>query len=304
MRLHQQSLGKYKNIAGFLTETKGGPIFSAETIEAILKATIENGENRVTAVRRALNTRFSQNFSVGEVSVFLEVLDNVNNLSPGLLLKERVNIKYGNGASGIVSVDFKGQNARNLEENFRSIMESRDKSLSDSVRAIREGEIRATKRLDDGKGRFQKVFGDVQLSGDDGIYLPPKALSKKEKNATIDKYLTLGDTSDIRLTFVDSVYTNGVTVPEDARSILVVEAEKVEKYLRQALLEYISRQELNDLMIAVNLRPHQKGGGEFGIFLRSRDQVTPEIQSKVLKVLEQKNIHPEFIDLSGPNPAR
>jgi hypothetical protein len=101
------------------------------------------------------------------------------------------------------------------------------------------------------------------FSGDDGIYMPQ--LDKWKAEDKIKLVQELGHTPDpskYRVTFVNSTYTNGKIISPEARSKLIVKAEKFEKKLREKLIgvEGISSEEAKNIITAIDFVPTAKGG--------------------------------------------
>lgn len=230
-------------------------VLSAEAIEAMLKAGGSNAD-----VARALRQRFRLQVSDKEAAVLQKYLQLANQFSPGLLLEKRVVIDMAQPARGVISADFKGQNARNLEETLKALARSESLPLAGMIREVRAGEAVATAALERKKAIFQRALDEVfpglraEFTGDDGLAFVPFALDAEMRKKFQAAYLRQGQAEDLRLAFVpfDSV-------PVGARSSWIVKAEALEKKLRLRLIEDLPREKLNALQIGIFMPPERPG---------------------------------------------
>jgi hypothetical protein len=258
---------RFSSVTGFLAPAGEKKILSAEAIETIRKAVPAAGGSQAQAVQVALQKRFGLTLTEQEAKDLGDFLAYADRFSPGLFLEERVVIDLGQAKAGVVSVDFKGQNARNLEETLRSLAESEGQPLAERIRLLRAAEARATAALDEKKARFQRVLQRLQpglraeFSGDDGIGFLQKTLSPGKKRLFSRYWKEAGgEGGDIRLTFHDFRYADtGALVPAAERSRLVVAAEDLEKKIRADLMGKVPGDELGRMQIAVSFEARQSG---------------------------------------------
>jgi hypothetical protein len=272
---------RFSSVPGLLT---GGSekVLSAELIETVRKTTASAERPRLAELRRNLGLRFSATFSEQEVERLDRLVNLADQFSPGLLLARREVIDLGRASThGVISSDFKGQNARNIEETMKAIRQSQQQPLAQRIVGVRAAESRATESLDLRKARFQRVVGELfpgqsaQFSGDDGILFLPRVLNEEDRNRFIQLWLNSGGRpEDLRLTFERFDYRDsGATIPGDIRSQLVGQAENLEKGLRAKLLGAFTRDQLNNTLIAVEWWAREAGPPE----VRVRIGTTPGI---------------------------
>jgi hypothetical protein len=262
---------RFKGVDGFLVGDDGGRlVLSAEAIEALKKVAPkgEGADAFFASIQEAVKSRFGAEISAKEARALSNYLTRADQFSPGLMQAERVVVDMGKDAVGVVSVDFKGQNARNLEETMKALSRTEGRSLVERVRAVRAGEELATAQLDAQKARLQKVFDRLfpglkgEFTGDDGTGFFGARMPTPEEERMIARAWREegGGIADIRLTFQDFRYADtGQPIQADARSNMVVVAEGMEKDLRKELIRRVSRRELNGLQIAVSLRLREGG---------------------------------------------
>ncbi len=300
---------RFATVPGFLTAAPNGKkVLSAEAIEAIRKVNpkevTELGYQE--AIQKVLKERFQVVTSSEEARALREMLNQADRFSPGLLLEERVVIDLGQPAAEVLSADFKGQNARNLEETLKALSDP-SRSLEETVRLARAGEEAATVSLEERKGRFQRVLGEMfpglkaSFSGDDGMAFLPKPLTDAERKRFAEIWQSEGGRAeDIRLTFERFQYADtGNSIPTDMRSKLVVAAEGMEKKLRAELIAVMPRNQLNDLQIAVALTGNETKKASAKIYLRPKDgQLAPSLLAKIEEIVRSAGLGFDGIDLA------
>jgi hypothetical protein len=272
--------GKLSKIDGMTVKTsQGNSSLSAELIETVKKAPSIAGKSRVESVREGINKKFRANLSTSETNSIIETIDEADRFSPGILMEKRVVTDLSKRNSGIVSADFKGQNAANLEKVVGAIMDTRGKPMPVKTRAVRKGEEIETMTLENKKKAFRDtvraVFPEekniddfIFFSGDDGIFLPAQKLTPAVERKFIQEWLKRGKAKDIRQTFVGTHYQDSrKVVPVEKRSELVVAAESFEKNLRSDLTGKIPREELNELQITVRMQPTESGSHQMQVLL-------------------------------------
>ncbi len=302
--------GKFRSVAGFLIPTAGGrKVLSAEAIEAIRKIQPKDQSpiEIQLAIQKVIWDRFRVKVSPEEALRLRDGLNQADRFSPGLLLEERVVIDMGQPSAEVLSADFKGQNARNLEETLKALSDSRGNSLEEAVKKVRWGEEQATKSLEERKSRFQKVLGQLfpgvkaSFSGDDGMAFLPRPLTESERKAFSEQWQASGGKAeDIRLTFERFQYGDtGNPLPVEQRSKLVVAAEGIEKKLRSELIESMSREELNNLQIAVALTGNETKKSSAKIYLRPKSgSILPKDLERIEQIVRSLGFGFDGIDLA------
>jgi|GEM_PF-823751 len=291
---------KFSKVDGMFVDAGNGKmILSAETNETIRKA-------KPDAVREALETRFRQKFTDDEVAAFKDYVAKADAVSPDLYLDKRVIIPLAERRNGIISADFKGQNARNLEETMRAMAMTEGKSVAEQMRAIRAGEEAATRVLDAKKAKFREAVlkidpsaeKHIYFSGDDGIYLPPRQLTEAEKRQLLNTVSNGPD--ELRLTFnLSSFADNGAHIPETALSKFVGEAEEVEKDLRKQMIGPFPREQMNKTQIVIDVEPLSAGGKKISVYLGGENTPaqTKAMQDWVTRHLEKAGFEKPVVEV-------
>lgn len=300
---------RFKGVEGFLVnDGQGRMVLSAEAIEALKKAApqAEGAEALFTAIQETVRARFGVDISPKEARALSDYLTRADQFSPGLMQAERVNVDMGKKAVGVVSVDFKGQNARNIEETMKALSRTQGQPLAERVKAVRAGEEKATAQLDAQKARLQRVFDRLfpglkgEFTGDDGTgffttRMPTAAEEEKIAKIWVEEG---GGVADIRLTFQDFRYGDTKQpIPVGARSNMVVVAEGLEKDLRKELIHSVPRETLNGLQISVSLKNREAGGSSAVIRLIGREK-TPGLAEKMKELAEKKGVAVESIQFT------
>lgn len=200
----------------------------------------------------------------------------VDSLSPPLFSRERVEINLADAHKGIVSIDFTGVGVDNAYQQMSALARLNYKQ-TDKALMLKEafGEVQAhvdqvTVQMNNSKKYFSNAVKKVSdethaplFSGDDGIYMPKTDnWSLADKKKLIAELGKAEDPSKFRVTFVNSTYTNSKVISPEARSALIVKAEKFEKKLREKIIgvEGISSEEAKKIITAIDFVPTSKGG--------------------------------------------
>jgi hypothetical protein len=283
--LYQRWVAKrFARVEGFLVDAGNGKkVLSAEAIEAMKKATPKTptAEGYRAAVQDVIFLRFKIRLNEKEADALKDYMAQADRFSPPLLIEKRVVIDMGQNAAGVVSADFKGQNARNLEETLKALARSEGADLATRVKEVRAGEAIATRALDGKKARFQRVLERVvpgleaEFSGDDGMGFLKAPFTEAQKLAFAKEWAKDGGgAEDLRLTFEEFHYKDsGALMRAEARSRFVVSAESVEKKLRGELIGRLSRAQLNGMQILVSLDGAEQGAHTVNLILLSKEAV-------------------------------
>lgn len=294
---------RYAGLPGFLVKSESGAeVLSAETIEAIKKAIPRYHEDMTDAVARALSARFRLKFSADDAKGLRSYLGLVDQFSPGLLQAKREVIDMGVAARGVISADFKGQNARNIQETMKALADTEGQHIKIRLQAVREGEIRATAALEAKKASFQRAMRrfaaeleaqkilspaagkklKARFTGDDGVMFVPFELNPEARAMAQKILLEEMDAEDIRLAFVQ-FDKPGAEIAAEARSGWIVQAESLEKKLRVGLIEKMNRRSLNDLQIGVSMVPDAAGKGVVELqLLRKGERIVSVEEEKII----------------------
>lgn len=299
---------RFKSTSGFLvSDGNGRMVLSAEAIEALKKVTPreEGAEAFFTAIQEVVKARFGESITPKEARALSNYLTRADQFSPGLMQAERVNVDMGKDAVGVVSVDFKGQNARNIEETMKALSLTEGQPLAQRIRAVRAGEEKATAQLDAQKARLQRVFDRVfpglkgEFTGDDGTGFFTARMPTSEEEGKIAKFWVEegGGVADIRLTFQDFRYGDSrQPIPLAARSNMVVVAEGLEKDLRKELIHSVPRETLNSLQISVSLKNRASGNPVAVIRLIAKKDY--QLAGKIKALAEKKGVAVEAVEFA------
>lgn len=308
-RLRSSISESLQGVSGALTFAPNGrPILSAEAIETIRKVSPAepNLDSYLVTLQGDFADRFGRNLTRSEAQLLHDYVTEIDRFSPGIYAEKRVVIDLAQAGHGVISADFKGQNARNLEETAKALAAGHGLALKDQIRKIRAGEAGATEALERSKAAFstaaESAIGAPNrtfFSGDDGIFMPQKALNDQEKKTFLSKLMAQAPPESFRITFVPSVYADtGRAIPAQDRSGLIVEAESIEKLLRKKLIQNLDRLHLNNAMIAVDFHPREGAAAEVGIYLRSGEKsgMSPEVSLLTRAILAEKGYSVRFVD--------
>lgn len=282
---------RFSGTPRFFADAGGGRrVPSAELIETLLKTKGADAPSTEAALREALRLRFGLDVSPREVQALKNYLEQVDRFSPGIFSPERVVIHMDPpGVRSVLSADFMGQNARNLEEVAKALARTEGRPLADRVREFRRAEEIATASLEEKKARFQRVVERMfpgtrgQFSGDDGMAFLPRTLTEEDKLRFAREWAREGGgPRDLRLTFEEFRYADtGAVVPVAERAALVGQAEEVEKKLRLKLLADLGPERLNGLQILVSFEARERGPGQVHLQLVGLPQITPALRQRI-----------------------
>lgn len=284
---------RFKEVNGTLVDAGNGKkVPSAELIEAVKKATPAGD---TSAVQKAVQDRFGLKLSESETKQLQDYLDVGDRFSPGLLQEKRVVIDMSQEAEAVISADFKGQNARNLQETLGALASTEGKPLAERLKEVRKGEEAATAALEAKKARFREVTDklypgrEAHFSGDDGMTFLGHKPTRAEQETFVREWIKAGgDPGDLRLTAEPFRYQDtGKLIDAESRSKFVVEAEGVEKKLRGELISKMDREQLNDTQILVSLEAREAGPSQVHVSLLSTRELPPGISDEVTKLTEK-----------------
>jgi len=315
-RLQRWGEDRFKNVDGMLTEVGNGKkVLSPEAIEAYKKVVpkADTQEAFIAAVQKDFKERFGVELKNQQVLNLQKYLDYTDQFSPGIFVDKRVEINLGKRNHGIVSGDFKGQNARNFHETMKALVETEGRTFAERVRAVRQGENRATYALNQKKEVYKKsvkqVFGDIDpdweknvfFTGDDGIYLPAQALTPAKEKEFMAAWLQNAGAGDLRQTFIPASYgDSGKLIPAMERSQYLVAAESVEKKMRGALINKLPRQALNEVQFAVRYQPFSNPGTKpvVDIYIRPNagQPVPAGVRTAVRSYLQENGYRFKLVD--------
>lgn len=194
--------------------------------------------------------------------------------APAIFVARRLPLDKSDAEHGLISVDLRGQGARNHLETQRALFQARRGGADRAIAAARAGERVATRKL----GRAKEVFdvavraslehgaeraaGALRFSGDDGVYVPRKPLEEPEKMALLRR-LAIDHpeaTAAFRVTFIPPDVSEGTPGAPAERNVVLGRraalAETVEKTLRRRMLRAgASSDDLAGSLLGIDLEP-------------------------------------------------
>lgn len=264
-----RSLG---NIPGIFDLDGGAPgrqVLSTEAISLLrrVKPPQPTLHSYIATVRRNFLDNFDYRLSDEQVLHLRDYVSLVDRFSPGLFLERREVIDLARAQAGIVSVDFAEQGSRNLQATMRALAGVTDPSEA-ALRARAQEQL-ATRDLNERKRSFAQTLarlgqqGPLQFSGDDGIFLPTRALSRSDRENLVTALAQRArPPASLRPTFLPQHYRNSeVIIPAAERSRLIGAAEDIEKELRRRLRPRLETEDYRGLIFAIDFEPAQGGGG-------------------------------------------
>ncbi len=262
----QQRLAQEKELVvhGILEAPDNGKVLLADpVIEIVRKADRSQGDEAfIAGVRARIKKLYGIELADKQLVDIINYVQEVDALSPPLLLTKREIIPYEQATHGLVSVDFAGIGVRNIKASMRALSSTKGRTLEEQLQAVDKAVEQVTLEMKRDKGFYRDTIArryqseqNVYFSGDDGIFIPGKTLTLKDK-ISLTKELGEKHASRFRLTFVDTSYQSGKEIPAELRSELVVKAEGVEKAIRKKVFgkgsHFIDPAKGQEVMLAVN----------------------------------------------------
>ncbi|EPZ50024.1 hypothetical protein M902_0867 [Bacteriovorax sp. BAL6_X] len=243
-----------------------------------------------------LNQRFGSKLSIQEGQDLMKYIKNLDSLTPGLWIKERVHANLNSAVSGGMSGDITGMGARNIRQVAFDILNNDKNSPSDIVKVTREGEVKVTKTFNQIKARFNNIVKDVlderqieytnACSGDDCVMIPSKELTAKDQIALVSKFASQENPSQFRLSIIPA------GVKQNDRTNLALHGELIEKHLRKILTGVdagkINHSKLRNLTIATKMPTQiKKGKIDLIIGVKETHEFTNDEQILIEKALKE-----------------
>ncbi|MBW2736560.1 MAG: hypothetical protein JRH20_29585 [Deltaproteobacteria bacterium] len=266
-------------------------------VDIVRKAhTVSGGLNKYIA---HIKTRISRRFGGAQVSpnqVFLirDYFAVVDSFSAKLLVKKRVEIDLGQAQHNVLSIDLKGQGARNHFETQVSLFESRLQGARVALKATRVGEDRATAEMLRAATHIDNVIAATYgapsvddaasgLTGDDKRYASPRKVKAKDRKlyvSGLQGYDRAGmfRSTDVALHYADT----GRRVPAEQRSALVNDAEGVLKAMDTRLEGTKAGSDLSHALLHLRLYPREKAPNQVAL------SVVGEVKDSTMAALGRK----------------
>ncbi len=270
-----------------MTPTKGGAnrlILSADAIELLKKVEASSLEEYRQNLRQKFKNRFQVELNDNQIDHLRDYYHLADSFAAAIVDSTRTSMSVSQASSGLISVDFAGQGARGLHETLETLANS-DGTAAGVINQGRETFGRAAGKMKLLRKRFLDASraelsadkeGKFLFSGDDGIYLPERALTQKAKL----RFLTAlsrknQNASSFRVAFITSRFVEGGRIPPAVNAALVAEAEGVEKALRASLEGQVVFAEAKRLAFGIDYIPSEAGGGKMKLLIGA-DQISPE----------------------------
>lgn len=238
------------------------------------------GEYRA-AVKKQFKTLYGSEVDNLSVDAMTRYFEGVDSLAPPLFVRSRTGIDLSEAKNGLVSVDFTGvgvdnayeamvgltKNVNEVQSNA-SLVGSALTSVDKHVDNVTDAMNKSKQAFNNGTQSVTKAEKPAVFSGDDGMYFPDKKWTNIEKQKLVDE-LAQNDPSKYRVTFVETTYKNGETIPPAMRSEYIVKAEKVEKSIRKLVTGVgegrIPPERAKEMMIAIEYKPAINGKSDWDI---------------------------------------
>jgi hypothetical protein len=263
-------------------------------------------------IHEQVRKMFGKDISDENIHHLTNYFATVDSLSPPLFSAERIEINLGEATKGIVSIDFTGVGVDNAYQQMSALARLNYKQ-TDQAMMLKQafGDVQThvdqvTVEMNNSKKFFSAAVKKVNeqnhapmFSGDDGIFMPKTDLwNINDKKKLVQELGHAADPSKFRVTFVNSTYTNGEVVSVEARSALIVKAEKFEKKLRAKLIgvDGISSEEAQKIITAIDFVP-TTNGGTFKVLAGGKTLSAREQQ--LLLDAAQKSIDPQANEVFG-----
>lgn len=251
------------SLRSYSTQT-GSPITSREAAEIL----------RGRDLAEELNLKYGSKLSFNDGRELMRYTIQLDSLTPGLWVKQRVNANLNDAHLGGLSGDVTGMGARNIRQVAEDIANSKNADVSQIIDETRKGERKVTQTFDDIKNNFTDTITNVlkrrgiefdsPCSGDDCVVIPKVELDHDTKNDIIKNFSSQTTPSQYRLSFIPK----GVSRLE--RTNLAVHGELVEKELRKKLLgvgkDKIPADIMSQITIATDM-PKQINSGDISLII-------------------------------------
>jgi len=275
-----------------LMEGSGKKILSSDAIDILRK----NG-NDLAKSQADLKNRFGlSELSTNTVERMQTYVRSVDEFAPSLHIAQREVSHLDEAVYGGLSADMTGMGSKNLSATAKALSES--KNLDEALVQTRIAERQITEKFNKQKNAFQEAVQDVVgknriktvCSGDDCTAIPMQALSEAEKEKILQRLTDRGYSSEFRIAFIPERVAD-----TNARTLLAVHGESVEKELRKNLASKMEPAKLKGVVFAVDMKTTQLGTGPVKLITATSSEVkltaTEEklISESFEKALDQVN---------------
>ena len=315
--LRQKAEDSFGRFRGFLVEVEGASgrrVLPAGAFEIISRVRAESFAGYVSAMRKAFRTEFGISLNRDDVLLLRDLHANINAVMPGNYIAESMTLPLWRAREGIIAVDFRGQNAANLFEVMKGLARDRSRNVPDIVRSVRKAYDRASADMALKKEQFTGVvmasFGkksgkNIHFSGDDGIFIPQRALGRTERMVLLQKLAGSGNPSGFRVSFVEKSWVEGGSIGEEAYVQLKGHAELIEKNLRFSLRGVVPPAEAKKVVFGIHLVPSKNGRGIINIYVSGNvDRKTADAVKKAAGGIQETGYRTGEVILRLPDVPR
>lgn len=284
-------------------------------------------EAYIEAIQRMLVRKFNALLQPDEVQDLLHYLRESDPFIAGLMLDERVETPYHLAKHGFLSVDFEGQNSRNIHSGLRALAKAEEVAkltgVYDSRLAIklnRLAEREATRILDENKKRVSQSAQEVLepdesnsffFSGDDGNFFPADAeITHYEKVELWKNYLARSQYRELRPVHFPEKDAAGQFIPTDEAQQYNLQAELFAKNLKDQIEDQIGVDQMDGFFLVMNptIRPLPEIAGavspiqKMDIFVAGTINPTHKdiIEGRLRILCRMKGIEPGSVEYISP----
>jgi|GEM_PF-4857611 len=273
--------------SGIMAPIEGGQLVMSknaiEIFRKIKRADFATDAAYNLAIRKRMKVIFGVEIDDVAVNGLSRYYAGIDTFSPPIFIEQRVPIDMSLAEHGLVSVDFAGIGVDNAHGAMAALARvptegvEANAMVSKAFRDVRESFDVVTARKDAGQARFNKAVretlgeGPTAFSGDDGMFFPPAEVPASKRSELVAR-LAAENPQEFRMTFVNSHFPNGESIPATMRSQFVVKAENMEKALRKEITgvgaSLIAPDRAQKMMIAVEFTPTSSAGnGTFNLII-------------------------------------
>jgi len=212
----------------------------------------------------ALKENTGSRISLVQAQAFIDILSDVDVLSPSLIVEERTSVAVQETPFGAFSLDFVGLGAKNLKATLEGVINSANSRQM--IDLVRQNEQELTALFNKQKKAVQKIAEmhfyeereasyirrsnkesevTVGFSGDEGIIVPYREVTEKDQLALERKLFNLFGHAQLRMTFIREDSSGAL------QTDLVSLGENLEKAFKKELLSQISGETLSQIQFHI-----------------------------------------------------
>jgi hypothetical protein len=216
--------------------------------------------------------KLKKRFGLAEINPELagkmfEYSRSVDSFSPSLYIGKREVATLEAADKGGFSVDFVGLGAQNISGTAAALAGAQD--VSAALERARQAEKKVTSIFTERRNSVKEISEGTLgsklktvCSGDDCVGVPAVPLSLPEKQRLLNSLASQTDGANLRVAFIQPGIKN-----REARSVIAVHGEQIEKYLRESLEGQIEPQRLKGVLFAVDMKATNIGVGRASLIM-------------------------------------